>query len=85
MLSGVQCLSAKTQPVQHMKLSPVKVCRTMRARNSLISASGRRQAKNPADYGDMDEIRSHLGQQRGSGGFSAFLAWLGSAAFGASK
>ena len=51
----------------------------------LITASSKRQPKDPRKYATMDELRTHLMQQQGTGGFSGFLSWVGSTAFGASR
>ena len=51
----------------------------------LITASSKRQPKDPKKYATMDELRTHLMQQQGTGGFSGFLSWVGSTAFGAPR
>ncbi|DBA96723.1 TPA: hypothetical protein ACH3X1_015565 [Trebouxia sp. C0004] len=60
--------------------------RKQRSFKTAISASSKRQAKDPSKYGSMDNMRTHLEQQsQGNGGFAGFLNWLGSNAFGASR
>lgn len=54
-------------------------------RRCFITASSKRQPKDPKKYATMDELRTHLTQQQGNGGLSGFLSWMGSTAFGASR
>ena len=73
------------QPVPRFTIRAQPGCRKVRHRQCRLTVCSIRQPKDPKKYATMDELRTHLTQQQGNGGVSAFLSWMGSTAFGAKR